>query len=115
MDRDAIRGAAVSNQTFAGRHQHHKQSAVVNFALAMLDGVAADGRELDMWESSCLLQALGAIYTNWFTLAMGAVQKALADPESRARGWEATLAHEAPSVHAMRDAFDLARHRAVPA
>lgn len=69
MDREQLLKQAPTNKQFSALHPVYKQLAVADSAIAALESCAADGKNLDAWESHCLRGALGAHYTNFFDLA----------------------------------------------
>lgn len=114
MNRQALLANAPNDAQWAAMSKSEKQSAVVNLAIAALSECAANGRELDSWEAQHLRSALGAIYTDFFSLSMNDVVLAMAPPEERATGWKDRFPQDIPTVHQFHRAFDQARYRPVP-
>ena len=82
-------------------------------AIAALAECAANGRELDSWEAQHLRSALGAVYTDFFSLSMNDVVMAMAPPEERAPGWTDRFPKDIPTVHQFHRAFNQAPYRPV--
>jgi hypothetical protein len=88
-----------------------KQDAAVNLAIAALSNIGAAGRELDAWEALNFRSALGAIYTDFFSLSLNDIQLALTPSQERAPGWEKRFPEEIPTVDQFLRAFEQARYR----
>ncbi len=113
MNREALLANAPDDAQWATISKADKQSAVVDLAIAALSECAAKGQELDSWEAQHLRSALGAIYTDFFSLSMNDLVLALAPPEERAPGWAQRFPKEIPTVHQFHRAFDQIRYRPV--
>lgn len=109
-----LAGAPNEAQWF-GMSAAAKKEAVVDLAVAALDECVAAGQALDVWEAHCLRAALGALYINFFAAAWTDVIMAMAPPGERAPGWEQRLAGELPTAQQLRHAFEVVRHKPVPA
>lgn len=98
MNRQSLLAHAPNDIQWAAMSKSEKQSTVVNLAMAALSECAANGRELDSWEAQHLRSALGAIYTDFFSLSMNDVVLAMAPPEERATGWKDRFPKDIPTV-----------------
>ena len=111
MNREALLANAPDDAQWAAMSKADKQSAVVDLAIAALSEYAANGQELDSWEAQHLSSALGAIYTDFFSLSMNDVVLAMAPTEERAPGWKDRFPKDIPTVHQFHRAFNQARYR----
>lgn len=119
MNRELIFTNAPDDAHGATMSKGDKQSAVADLAIAALTEYAANDQELDAWEAQHLRSALGAIYTDFFSLSLLfslSLQKialALAPSEERAPGWAQRFPKEIPTVHQFHRAIDQIRYRPV--
>lgn len=113
MNRELILTNAPDDAHWATMSKGDKQSAVADMAIAALTDYAANAQELDAWEAQHLRSALGAIYTDFFSLSLQEIALALAPPEERAPGWAQRFPKEIPTVHQFQTAFDQVRYRPV--
>lgn len=114
MNREALLANAPGDAQWAAMSKADRQSAVIDLAIAALSEYAANGQELDSWEAQHLRSALGAIYTDYFSLSMNEVMLAMAPADERAPGWKDRFPKDIPTVHQFHRAFDQARYRPVP-
>ena len=112
MNRELIPTNAPNDAHWATMSKGGKPSAVVDLAIAALTECATNGQEL-AWEAQHLRSALGAIYTDFFSLSLKEIELALAPPEERAPGWAQRFPKEIPTVHQFHRAFDQIRYRPV--
>lgn len=113
MNREALPANAPNDAQWTAMSKADKQAAVVDLAIATLSEYAANGRELDSWEALHLRSALGAVYTDFFSLSMNDLVLAMTPPEERALGWKDRFPKDIPTVHQFHRAFDQARYRPV--
>jgi hypothetical protein len=113
MNRESMLTNATDDVHWTTMSKSDKQSAVAELAIAALTEYAANAQELDAWEAQHLRSALGAIYTDFFSLSLQEIALALAPPEERAPGWAQRFPKEIPTVHQFHRAFDQIRYRPV--
>ena len=111
MNKEKLLANFSDNFQWATMSKTEKQSTVVDLAISILSECAAHGKVLDSWEAQHLRGALGAIYTDFFSLSMHDLILAMAPPNERAHGWEGRFPKDIPTVNQFRRAFDQARYR----
>src|SRR5919205_706061 len=84
MNRDKLAALAPTDRAFREMNAAQRNQVVAAFALEVLQEIAADGRELDAWESVHLMHALGALYGERLTYALTLIELAIEDPADRA-------------------------------
>jgi len=113
MNRELILTNAPDDAHWATMSKRDKQSAVADLAIVALSEYAANDQDLDAWEAQHLRSAIGAIYTDFFSLSLQKIAFALAPPEERAPGWAQRFLKEIPTVHQFHRAFGQIRYRPV--
>lgn len=84
MDREALLNSLPVAQQFAGMMNVNKKTVVEEFIGRILDAMAAEQREPDLWETQDLGLALGLLAARLYDAALGSAIHALTDPEQRA-------------------------------
>ena len=115
MNRDKLAALAPPDRAFREMNAAQRNQVVTAFALEVLQEIAADGRELDAWESVHLMHALGALYGERLTYALTLIELAIEDPADRASEAVARLQKEVTPRSVLEEAFRDARNRPVRA
>jgi hypothetical protein len=83
-----------------------KRAAVADLAILLLTQIENEGRVPDPWETTNLLSALGALHTEFFSLARVQVILAMAPEIDRSPSWKPRLAMETPRACELISAFE---------
>ena len=80
MNRDALRAAAPDPRKVDPTWW---QRAVVHFIGSVVEAIASEGREPDLWEGQDLAAALGYAFIGWHSAALTLALRSLTEPERR--------------------------------
>ncbi len=83
-----------------------KRAAVVDLAISLLTRIVHEDRAPDPWETTNLLSALGALNTEFFSLAQFQVTLAMAPEIDRSPRWRPPSNMEVPDALELISAFE---------